>query len=65
MEVSEEIVNAYSKEIEVKFIVKENIAHVNTKDELLMFSALWTHQPYVEDSLDYSLESMLKETGLR
>ena len=64
-EVIGEICKAYKKELEVKRIVKENIAHSSTKQELKYYIITWVHQPYIDTQTDFLLESLLQETGLR
>ncbi|CAH1401951.1 unnamed protein product [Nezara viridula] len=59
------IFEAYDTEVKVKCHIKENIAHVDGKDKMMLHCALWAHQPYVDNVLDFYLESMLKETGHR
>lgn len=64
-EVSTKISDSYKKQLEVAKYVKENIAHCQTKENLMFYVAIWVHEPYIESSLKVLLEAMLTETGHR
>uniref|UniRef100_A0A7N4NNA6 Cyclin dependent kinase 2 interacting protein n=2 Tax=Metatheria TaxID=9263 RepID=A0A7N4NNA6_SARHA len=54
----------YKKEILLKRIIVEELAHATNQDLILSYLSMWLYQPYVENSrLD--VESMLLETGHR
>ena len=53
----------YRDELDVKKSVVENIAHAPDRDTLMMYTAVWLHQPYIDNT--ELLESLLAETGLK
>ncbi|XP_076305836.1 cyclin-dependent kinase 2-interacting protein [Tachypleus tridentatus] len=55
----------YQKELKVKKCVVEEVAHLHERDTLMFFVSSWTYQPYIEDSSQLIVESMVVETGLR
>lgn len=59
------ITTAYIKELDLKIHIKENVAHSTTAANLMFFVASWVHQPYIDSSVNVSLEALLKETGHR
>ncbi|XP_027705075.1 cyclin-dependent kinase 2-interacting protein [Vombatus ursinus] len=63
-EVSHKLSEMYKKEILLKRIIVEELAHATNQDLILSYLSVWLYQPYVENSrLD--VESMLLETGHR
>ena len=62
---SEKLLVMYRKEMEVKNTISKNVSHSQSREELMMYSACWMHQPYIDDSATLLLESMLVETGHR
>ncbi|KAL0278836.1 UNVERIFIED_CONTAM: hypothetical protein PYX00_000530 [Menopon gallinae] len=62
-EVFEEIQNAYEKELEVKRIVKENIAQFADSRKLIIHLGAWVYEIYVTPKTKMLLESLLLETG--
>ncbi|XP_074069253.1 cyclin-dependent kinase 2-interacting protein isoform X2 [Macrotis lagotis] len=63
-EVSHKLSEMYKKEILLKRIIVEELAHTTNQDLILSYLSMWLYQPYVENSrLD--VESMLLETGHR
>ncbi|XP_074147334.1 cyclin-dependent kinase 2-interacting protein isoform X1 [Sminthopsis crassicaudata] len=63
-EVSHKLSEMYKKEILLKRIIVEELAHATNQDLILSYLSMWLYQPYVENSrLD--VESMLLETGHR
>ncbi|XP_072486276.1 cyclin-dependent kinase 2-interacting protein isoform X1 [Notamacropus eugenii] len=63
-EVSHKLSEMYKKEILLKRIIVEELAHATNQDLILSYLSMWLYQPYIENSrLD--VESMLLETGHR
>ncbi|CAH1975406.1 unnamed protein product [Acanthoscelides obtectus] len=56
------VANAYVAEYSVKQTVLENIAHTQSKDEVMFFATFWTLQTNVDDRVTLKLESLLTET---
>ncbi|KAL1138412.1 hypothetical protein AAG570_008476, partial [Ranatra chinensis] len=56
---------SYNREAKLKVIIKENIAHCTTKENLMLYSAMWAHLPYLDEKIDLMMETLLKETGYR
>ena len=54
----------FQKELELKETVVQNVAHAKSRDLIMMYSACWIHQAYIDDTKDMLLTSMIKETGL-
>lgn len=57
------VLDAYESEFNLKVYIKENVAHATTEANLMFFIASWVHQPYIDSSVDISVETLLKETG--
>ncbi|XP_051834295.1 cyclin-dependent kinase 2-interacting protein isoform X1 [Antechinus flavipes] len=63
-EVSHKLSEMYKREILLKRIIVEELAHATNQDLILSYLSMWLYQPYIENSrLD--VESMLLETGHR
>ena len=60
-----ELQEMYSKELDVKRTIVQDIAHHQNRDILMTYMSTWQHQPYIEDRATTILESMLHETGHR
>ena len=56
----------YRDELPVKQCVQQNVAHLNTKDELVVALSTWEHEPFIHESTaNLLMEAMLHETGIR
>ncbi|XP_064603280.1 cyclin-dependent kinase 2-interacting protein-like [Liolophura sinensis] len=53
----------YEKELELKKIIGQNVAHAKDRNALMMYTSSWLHQPYIEERAEILLEGMLIETG--
>ncbi|XP_013778818.1 cyclin-dependent kinase 2-interacting protein-like [Limulus polyphemus] len=62
---AQDLLRQYQKELKVKRCVVEEVAHLHERDALMFFVSSWTYQPYIEDSSQLIVESMVVETGLR
>ena len=62
---SVELQEMYSKELDVKRTIVQDIAHNKNRDILMLYISTWQHQPYIEDQATTILESMLQESGHR
>ncbi|KAK6180945.1 hypothetical protein SNE40_008906 [Patella caerulea] len=60
-----EICEMFEKELKLKKCLIENIAHSDTRKLLMFYSAAWIHQPYISTQLDFLVDSLLLETGLK
>jgi len=59
-----EVYRMYSKELELKHCITENICHATNRDVVMFYSSAWIHQPNIDTSkATLLLESMLLETG--
>ncbi|XP_068959848.1 cyclin-dependent kinase 2-interacting protein isoform X3 [Petaurus breviceps papuanus] len=63
-EVSHKLSEMYKKEILLKRIIVEELAHATNQDLILSYLSMWLYQPYIENSR-LEVESMLFETGHR
>ncbi|XP_059230012.1 cyclin-dependent kinase 2-interacting protein [Mustela nigripes] len=64
-EVSRKLCDMYQKELLLKRMITEELAHAADYDLTLSYLSMWLHQPYVETNSTMLLESMLLETGHR
>ncbi|XP_053226149.1 cyclin-dependent kinase 2-interacting protein isoform X1 [Podarcis raffonei] len=64
-EVSGKLLNMYSKELKLKQTIVQEIAHTADQDLLMAYLSSWLYQPYIENTSQVLLESMLLETGHR
>ncbi|XP_043778542.1 cyclin-dependent kinase 2-interacting protein isoform X3 [Cervus elaphus] len=64
-EVSRKLSDMYGRELRLKRVVVEQLAHATDRDLALSYLSMWLHQPYLEGSSRLLLESMLLETGHR
>lgn len=64
-EVSRKLCDMYQKELLLKRMITEELAHAADHDLILSYLSMWLHQPYVETNSTMLLESMLLETGHR
>ncbi|XP_063958934.1 cyclin-dependent kinase 2-interacting protein-like [Lytechinus pictus] len=65
VQASQHLQEMYQKELEVKKVIVEDVAHHDNRDIMMMYASSWLHQPYIEDDAIVTLESMLIETGFR
>jgi hypothetical protein len=61
--VAEKLSTMYHKEWELKQSIYENICHVISRESVMFCTSAWVHQPYLEESAELLLQSMLTETG--
>ena len=62
---SKQLSDMYKKELEVKNIIVENIAHATDRNLMMFHTAAWLHEGYITEDSTFMLESMLKECGLK
>ncbi|XKL65166.1 hypothetical protein PGB90_005252 [Kerria lacca] len=53
----------YRREIKSKVVIKEEICFCSNKNLIIFYTTSWFHQPYIDKSVNLSLEIMLKEVG--
>jgi len=64
-ETSSKLEEMYSKELEVKHVIAQSIAHCSQKHMLMFYLTAWRHQPYVrEPTSKILLQALLQETGV-
>uniref|UniRef100_A0A8D1S389 Cyclin dependent kinase 2 interacting protein n=1 Tax=Sus scrofa TaxID=9823 RepID=A0A8D1S389_PIG len=63
--VSRRLSDMYGRELSLKRVVAQELAHSTHRDLALSYLAMWLHQPYVDSDSQLLLESMLLETGHR
>uniref|UniRef100_A0A8D1G446 Cyclin dependent kinase 2 interacting protein n=1 Tax=Sus scrofa TaxID=9823 RepID=A0A8D1G446_PIG len=63
--VSRRLSDMYGRELSLKRVVAQELAHSVHRDLALSYLAMWLHQPYVDSDSQLLLESMLLETGHR
>ena len=54
----------FEKELEIKRTVLENVAHTDSRDLLMTYSACWVHEPFIAKDKEFLIDSMLREVGL-
>ncbi len=61
------ILNSYTKEWLLKQKISEHFLSVETSEasQSTFYVSVWLHQPYIDDSCNTSLESMLVEAGIK
>ncbi|KAJ1522909.1 hypothetical protein ONE63_002049 [Megalurothrips usitatus] len=59
------IYDAYSKELKLKNVIKEEVAHSTSKERLVYYITNWMLQPNIGHSCQLLCESLFCETGLR
>uniref|UniRef100_A0A4W3J9E2 Cyclin dependent kinase 2 interacting protein n=1 Tax=Callorhinchus milii TaxID=7868 RepID=A0A4W3J9E2_CALMI len=64
-EVSVQLSEMYRKEMQLKQLIAQEIAHTSDRNLMLMQLSAWLYQPYVEEKAKLLVESMLLETGHR
>ncbi|XP_004483595.1 cyclin-dependent kinase 2-interacting protein [Dasypus novemcinctus] len=62
---SRRLSDMYRKELLLKRVVVEELAHTTDRSLTLSYLSMWLHQPYVESDSKLLLESMLLETEHR
>ncbi|XP_072895804.1 cyclin-dependent kinase 2-interacting protein isoform X2 [Hemitrygon akajei] len=63
--ISAELLEMYKKELQLKSIIVQEIAHTNSCDLMMVQLSSWLYQPYIEERARFLVESMLLETGHR
>lgn len=61
----QEIYNAYAKELALKNVIKEEVAHSSKKECLSYYITSWTLQPFISNECKVLLETIFYETDLR
>ncbi|XP_078090212.1 cyclin-dependent kinase 2-interacting protein isoform X2 [Mustelus asterias] len=64
-EISLQLTEMYKKELQLKRIIVQEIAHTNNSDLMMVELSAWLYQPYIEEKARLLNESMLLETGHR
>ncbi|XP_071080068.1 cyclin-dependent kinase 2-interacting protein-like [Haliotis cracherodii] len=59
----DQLIEMYLSELKLKKSIAENVAHAESRQIMMFYSAAWIHQPYVEDSAQMLMESLITETG--
>ncbi|XP_046545122.1 cyclin-dependent kinase 2-interacting protein-like [Haliotis rubra] len=59
----DQLIEMYLSELKLKKSIAENVAHAENRQTMMFYSAAWIHQPYVEDSAQMLVESLITETG--
>ncbi|XP_014242463.1 cyclin-dependent kinase 2-interacting protein [Cimex lectularius] len=65
VEVSRDVAESYEKQLELNNYTKENIAFSTNPDSIDFYRISWLYQPLIDENLDFQIESLLKETGLK
>ena len=65
MELSQGLLDAYQKELQLKQCVVQELAHTALPDLSLVYLSCWLHQPYIPADSRLTLEALLLETGHR
>ena len=56
----------FTDELPAKEVIVQNVAHGNSRDMIMFYTATWLHEPYIDwPRVTLLLESMLTETGHR
>ncbi|XP_067847881.1 cyclin-dependent kinase 2-interacting protein isoform X2 [Heptranchias perlo] len=55
----------YKKELQLKSLIVQEIAHTSSCDLMMVQLSAWLYQPYIEEKARLLIESMLLETGHR
>ncbi|GCB73783.1 cyclin-dependent kinase 2-interacting protein [Scyliorhinus torazame] len=64
-EISVQLTEMYKKELQLKRIIVQEIAHTSSPDLMMVELSAWLYQPYIEEKARLLTESMLLETGHR
>ncbi|XP_041070351.1 cyclin-dependent kinase 2-interacting protein [Carcharodon carcharias] len=64
-EISVELTEMYKKELQLKHVIVQEIAHTSSCDLMMVELSAWLYQPYIEEKATLLSESMLLETGHR
>uniref|UniRef100_UPI00398F861E cyclin-dependent kinase 2-interacting protein n=1 Tax=Pristiophorus japonicus TaxID=55135 RepID=UPI00398F861E len=64
-EISVQLSEMYNKELQLKSVIVQEIAHTSSCDLMMMQLSAWLYQPYIEEKARLLIESMLLETGHR
>ncbi|XP_032882390.1 cyclin-dependent kinase 2-interacting protein [Amblyraja radiata] len=64
-EISVELLEMYRKELQLKSLIVQEIAHTRSCDLMMVQLSSWLYQPYIEEKARLLVESMLLETGHR
>lgn len=62
-EACQDIYSAYDSEMEVKERVTSEVSHCKSESELMLHLVAWVYQPFVVNTVESTLESLLVETG--
>ncbi|XP_067895060.1 cyclin-dependent kinase 2-interacting protein isoform X2 [Heterodontus francisci] len=64
-EISVQLTEMYKKELQLKSLIVQEIAHTSSCDLMMVELSAWLYQPYIEEKARLLNESMLLETGHR
>jgi len=64
-ESASELLKMFERELALKMTIVENVAHCCDRDLMMVYSAAWLQQPYIENRGKMIMESMLQEVNLR
>ena len=63
---SDQLLEMFRDELPAKQVIVQNVAHANSRDMVMFYTATWLHEPYIDwPRATLLLESMLTETGHR
>ena len=57
------LVDMYKEELRLKELIYQNICHAKDRNSMMFYTSSWLHQPYIGDSSEVIMESLLLETG--
>ncbi|XP_051878342.1 cyclin-dependent kinase 2-interacting protein isoform X2 [Pristis pectinata] len=63
--ISVELLEMYKKELQLKSLIVQEIAHTSSCNLMMVQLSSWLYQPYIEEKATLLVESMLLETGHR
>ncbi|XP_041352395.1 cyclin-dependent kinase 2-interacting protein-like [Gigantopelta aegis] len=60
---SNQLVAMYTKELDLKKQLCENVAHADDRTTTMFYTSAWLHQPYIDENATAILDMMLLESG--
>ncbi|KAM9842085.1 cyclin-dependent kinase 2-interacting protein [Aulostomus maculatus] len=64
-EASQILFDAFSKELQLKHSILQELAHTATSDLCMVYLSCWLHEPFIPPQTRLILEALLLETGHR
>lgn len=59
------LLRCFSRELKLKQLILQELAHAATSDLCMVYLSCWLHQPFVPPQARLTLEALLLETGHR